>query len=226
MLPRWIAFLVFAALSQAQTYPPPFPREGARKVLENDRVVLWDVVWPKGQPSPVHQHPFDQISVTLVGGAVRVTRLDGTSTVNHSEIGSVVLTAKGTVHTEEGLSDIPQHKIMVELKPAAAPAVPTKQGVPDAFPREGAVKLMENERVIAWDYTWKSGRPVPRHADYHDSVAVFLEGGTLRVTAGGRETGVAGARSPGQAIYSPAHPDAYSEEAAGGMPRAVILELK
>src|SRR5690348_8125628 len=157
MLLRSIALLAFTAISQAQPYPPPFPREGAKKLVENDRVVLWDVVWPKGQPTPVHEHPFDQISVTLTGGAVRVTRRDGRSTVNHSEIGSLTLTAKGTVHIEEGLSDIPQQKIMVELKPAAAPAVPSKTGAPGAFPREGAIKLMENDRVIAWDYTWKPG---------------------------------------------------------------------
>ena len=59
--------------------------------LENERVAVWDVVWPKGQPSPIHEHRYAQISVTLVGGSVRVTRLDGSSTVNQSEMGSLTL---------------------------------------------------------------------------------------------------------------------------------------
>ncbi len=164
MLLRSLVLAFLTGLLQAQTYPLPFPREGARKLFENARVELWDVVWPKGQPSPMHQHPFDQISVTLTGGAVRVTRLDGTSTVNHSELGSVTPTAKGTIHIEEGLSDIPQHKIMVELKPSAAPAIPIKAGVPGAFPREGAIKVFEDNRVIAWDTRGGPGgrrRPMP-----------------------------------------------------------------
>ena len=222
---RRIALFLFAAFAQAQTYPPAFPRAGAQKLFENQRVAVWDVVWPKGQPSPRHQHGFDQISVTLVGGAVRVTRLDGSSTVNHSQIGSVTPTAKGTIHIEEGLSDVPQRKVMLELKPVAAAAIPPKDGVPGAFPRAGAIKVMEDERVIAWDYTWEPGRPVPRHADYRDAVEVFLTGGTLRATAGGRETRTM-QRTAGEAVYVPASADAYTEEAVSGTPRAIILELK
>jgi len=224
MQPRYIPVLLLAAVSQAQTYPPPFPREGAKKLFENDRVAVWDVVWPKGQPSPIHEHRYDQVSVTLVGGSVRVTRLDGTSTVNQSELGSVTLTTKGTVHREEGLSDTPQHKIMVEFKVAGA-TIPSEAGLPGAFPREGAVKLMENDRVIAWDYTWKPGRVVPRHADYHDTVSVFLDGGALAAGPDGG-TNVPVIRTTGQAIYTPASAHASTEEAVRGMPRAVILELK
>ena len=56
---------------------------------------------------------------------------------------------------EEGLSDVPQHKIMLELKPSTRAAA-------NAVPREGAVKLLENDRVIVWDFTWKPGQRVPR----------------------------------------------------------------
>lgn len=30
---------------QTPPLPPPFPRDGATKLLENDRVVVWDVAW-------------------------------------------------------------------------------------------------------------------------------------------------------------------------------------
>jgi len=224
MLPWSVTILLFAAVAQAQSYPPPFPRDGAKKVFENERVAVWDVVWPKGQPSPVHEHRYDQVSVTLVGGAVRVTRLDGSFTVNQSELGSVTLTTKGTVHREEGSSDTPQHKIMIEMKTPGT-SVPTKNGVPDAFPREGAVKVMENDRVIAWDYTWKGGPPSPPSAYYHDTVTVFVEGGTLAAQAGGRNT-VETVRAAGQAIYTPASAESHREQVVRGTPRAVVLELK
>jgi hypothetical protein len=36
---------------QSQVFPPPFPRDGATKIFENDRVIVWDVAWLK-QPYP------------------------------------------------------------------------------------------------------------------------------------------------------------------------------
>jgi quercetin dioxygenase-like cupin family protein len=220
-----VTLCVSAGPSPAENYPPPFPREAARKLFENDRVAVWDVTWPKGQPTVVHQHPVDQISVTLVGGSVRVTRLGETPVVNESEPGSVVFTPKGTVHTEEGLSDVPQRKIMFQLKSSASPPDRAPGSVPAAFPREGAVKLLENARVIAWGFTWRPGQKTPRHADYLDSVMVFLDGGTIRSSA---DTGAAKdtTRSAGEVAYFPHSAVPHTEEAVGGSPRAVIVELK
>ena len=31
------------------SYPNPFDREGATRLLENDRVIVWDNVWKKGR---------------------------------------------------------------------------------------------------------------------------------------------------------------------------------
>ena len=38
------------AARSAANLPPPFPRAGAKQLLDNERVTVWDVVWPKGQP--------------------------------------------------------------------------------------------------------------------------------------------------------------------------------
>jgi quercetin dioxygenase-like cupin family protein len=212
---RWVHTICFvlSAILLAQTYPPPYPRENTKKVLANDRVIVWDVTWPKGQPTAMHEHRLDQLSVTLRGGTVRVSKLGGPVAVNQSTVGSVAFTPHGTVHMEEGLSDVPQHKIMLELQPSTAP--PT-----NAVPREGAVKLLENDRVIVWDFTWKPGQRVAHPADPFDSVTVFLEGGVLR--SGTEEI----QRSAGQVIYSSRRAEPHSEEAAEGTPRAVIVELK
>jgi quercetin dioxygenase-like cupin family protein len=209
----------------AQNYPPPFPRKDATKVFENDRVEVWDVMWPKGQPTPMHEHPYDQISITLVGGSVRVTRSDGNPTMGKSELGSVALTRKGTVHAEEGMSDVPQHKIMVQLKPSVSPDLNTGEGLPGAFPREGATKVLETDRAIVWSYTWRPEQAVPRHADYLDSVTVFLEGGAIRSQAdqGGI---VSAARKSGDVVWAPHSSNGHSDMAVSGSPRAIVVELK
>ncbi|MGD1093254.1 MAG: hypothetical protein ABSB35_14840 [Bryobacteraceae bacterium] len=209
---------VCASTLRAQSYPPPFPREAARMLFENDRVAVWDVTWPKDQPTAMHLHPVDQLSVTLVGGTVRVTRLGGTPAVNESKPGTVVLTPHGTVHMEEGLSDVPQRKIMLQLKSSLS-----SSGA-GASPREGAVKLMENARVIAWDFTWRPGQKT-HHTDTLDSVIVFLDGGTIRSIS---DQGVSNdiTRSAGEVAYFPRSAGAYTEEAVRGSPHAVIVELK
>ena len=59
-----LALLLFA---QAQTYPPPYPRPGTVKLLENDRVVVWDVTWLK-QAYPMHRHVYDYAGVYYTNG--------------------------------------------------------------------------------------------------------------------------------------------------------------
>src|SRR5271155_3498516 len=93
--------------AMAQSYPPAYPRKDAKEILQNDRVNVWDVLWPQNQPTPVHEHPFDLFSITLRAGTVRATRPGRPPGKGEtSTFGSVELTPKGTIHWEEGLSDI------------------------------------------------------------------------------------------------------------------------
>lgn len=219
-----ITLCICTVTLSAQNYPPPFPRPDATMVLENDRVEVWDVTWPKGQPSPMHEHVYDQISITLVAGSIKVTRPSGSPTLGKSQFGSVNFVRKGTVHAEEGMSDVAQHKIMVQLKPSTSPAVDIRDGLPAAFPRVGAVKVLDTDRAVVWDYTWKPEQKGPRHADYRDCVTVFLEGGTIRLQ---RDQGEAteAVRKAGDVIYSSHSQEAYTD-AGSGSPRAIIVELK
>jgi quercetin dioxygenase-like cupin family protein len=226
-IPRMFALALcfVGAAALGQSYPPPYPRHNAKEILQNDRVNVWDVTWPKGQPTAMHEHPFDQLSITLRGGTVRVTRLGGTPSEHDSTVGSVTLTPKGTIHMEEGLSDVPQHKVMLEVKPFSAGPLQLADGVRRAFPREGSVKLLENDRLIAWDFTWKPGQIVPLHAEDLDSVTVFLESGTIRsVTA--QDDVKDTVRNAGEAVYSARNTETHTEEAVTGPVRAVIIQLK
>jgi hypothetical protein len=58
---------VLALLFQSQVLPPPFPRDGAMKLFENDRVVVWDVAWLK-QAYPVHRHVYDYAGIYYTNG--------------------------------------------------------------------------------------------------------------------------------------------------------------
>ena len=53
----WVV-AALVALS-AQTLPPAYPRPGASTLIENQRVVVWNIAWLKGEPSPLHRHLYD-----------------------------------------------------------------------------------------------------------------------------------------------------------------------
>ena len=209
----------------AQTYPPPFPREGATKLIENDRVVVWEVVWQKGKPTPMHQHPLDVAGVFLADGAVKIRTPDGQVRLReHSPIGEVTFSAKGVTHSEEGVSDSPRRGIIIELKDTKVSAIAGPPGVPLAFPREGAKSLLDNPRLSVWDYQWVRGKPVPLHFHDKDVVVVFIEPGGLRSFPQGGEPTVS-ARKFGEVSFNPRN-RTHSEESIEGTPRGIIIELK
>jgi hypothetical protein len=214
-----LMFCFCATVAAPEDYPTPYPRPNATPVLQNDRVNAWEVYWPKGQPTPMHEHTIDQLSITLRGGTVRVTTPAGKATDGHSELGMVVFTRHGTIHQEEGTSDVPQHKIMLEIKPSE----PSTQAV-NRFPPDRAAKALDNDRLIAWDFAWKAGEKVPMHMEDFDSVTVFLVPGTIRsVDAHGKAK--TDERKAGDVVYA-ARGQALTQEAIAGSPRAIIVQLK
>lgn len=64
----------------------------------------------------------------------------------------------------------------------AGPAA-SQDALPDAFPREGAVKILSNGQLDAWDVTWRKDLPTPMHLHRHDYLGVELENSRFRVTA-------------------------------------------
>src|SRR5436305_7428927 len=85
--------------------PPPFPRAGAKQLLDNDRVTVWDVVWPNGQPTALHRHPYALAGVYLEPGTRVITDADGSKRNVSNEAGGVTFQLKGRTHVEVGTSD-------------------------------------------------------------------------------------------------------------------------
>ncbi len=99
-----------------------------------------------------------------------------------------------------------------------------KSGYPDAFPREGIKKLLDNARVTVWDYTWTIGKPTPMHFHAKDVVTIYISTGEIRSTPLKGEPTV-NMVTPGDARYN-ARNRTHTEELIKGMGRAIIVELK
>jgi hypothetical protein len=208
---------------EAQDYPPAFPRPTATKLLETDRLVVWDVVWPKGTATPMHRHVYDQVGTYYQTGGRIITSPDGTARTSATAVGALSTTKRGTTHIEAGATDPPLRAVFIEMKtdtgsgrpdaPAAAPAVWT-QG--------GAKPLLDDERVTVWDYTWQAG-PAATSTYTRETIVVWLSSGRIRVTAKGAASVVDVV--PGQTRRYE-RGAAETAEVVAGTPRAMIFSFK
>jgi hypothetical protein len=96
-------------------YPLAFPRPGAQKILENERVVVWDCTWVPGVASPMHFHDKDIVALFLEAGDLKSTTPDGQSVVNPHTLGEVRFTPGNRTHSEMSVRGNP-HAIFTELK--------------------------------------------------------------------------------------------------------------
>ena len=222
------ALLVLLVSTQAQEYAPAFPRAGAVKAKESDSFIIWKVTREKGKSTGMRKVELDQVSVTIVGGAVKFTTPDGTSRIEEERLGTVRFDQKGTVVAEEGLSDEPSQVTVFQIKDVSLPPWPTTEGIAGHFPRVGARKLFGTNRFTVWEQTWAPGVLLPLHLHYLRGAAVFLDGGKIRhpITSKGI-AGTAESRERGEIILNEAPiPSPHEEIQDEGTPREVYVEIK
>lgn len=220
-------FLLIMSLAAMlfQGLPHASPRDAARQIVDNDVFTVWDVTWAGGRRTPAHSHENDSVSIYLAGGAIRVTSPDGASRVVTHNPGEAAFEAKGGVYGEENTSEnSPVRAIVVNLKSRRDPPLQNVSGYPNAFPRPGVKKILENDRVVVWDYTWTTGAPTPVH--FHDKyvVVVYLEDGAVKSTTLDGNS-VVNEISFGLATANP-RARVHTEEVVRGKARAIIMELK
>src|ERR1700687_3546822 len=58
--------------SGQKKWPPAFPRPGATKVFENDRVIVWDEILTSTEEH-MHKHILDAICIYIQDGAIKAT---------------------------------------------------------------------------------------------------------------------------------------------------------
>jgi len=104
-----------APLANPTKYPLTFPRPGAKKLFENEKVDVWDQVWESGVPTPMHFHDKDVVVWFLEAGDLTSTTLDGKQTLNKYAADTVRFAGRDRTHTET-LVNGKQHAIITELK--------------------------------------------------------------------------------------------------------------
>lgn len=81
-------------------YPLAFPRPHVKKLLENDRVIVWSYRWNPGEPTPMHFHDKDVVVVYLEDTALTSTTPDGKKTLNEYKAFDIRFNKRDRTHTE------------------------------------------------------------------------------------------------------------------------------
>ncbi len=104
----------------------------------------------------------------------RVTVWDVTDSAPAQQTDAVVVSLSGnaTWVPRGALQKIDGRSMIIDLKEHPSPAYKNTTPYPLAFPRPGSKKILENDRVIVWDYTWTPDVATPMH--FHDKDVVVV----------------------------------------------------
>jgi hypothetical protein len=95
--------------------PSAYPRDGAKNVLENPRLRMWDYTFTPDGPAVKRVYRNDVVEVVVTGGVVKVTGPDGKAETRTLAPKQARYISRGTLQTEQGVSGTPR-VIAVELK--------------------------------------------------------------------------------------------------------------
>ena len=95
--------------------PSSYPRDGAKNVLENSRIRMWDYTYqPKGL-AVKRVYRNDVVEVVVTGGTIAVTGSSGKPETRVLAEKQARYISRGTLQTEQGVSGAPR-VIAIELK--------------------------------------------------------------------------------------------------------------
>ena len=132
--------------------PPPYPRPGTTKVMENDLVIVWDVSWLK-QAYPVHRHLYDYAGIYYTDGDRIIVSEQGTRSPTHSVAWDTFFLPRGITHSEEGASEQPLRGVFLEFKQPQPVGTIDARTSPPAFPGTSGKQLRDSERVTICEIT-------------------------------------------------------------------------
>lgn len=201
-----------------------FPSAGETKpAVDNERVRVWDVTLTPGQPAPLPRDT-DVVTMFLVGGKIRTTDADGKSSVAQRSFGNAAYYRKGSVEKIEVVSDSPARVIVIEMKDHPSPDYPKNAQYPPAFPRAGSKKIIENERMVVWNYTWLPNQPTPMHYHDKDALVIYHDEGSVKSTTPDGKAIVNNFKF-GSIRFNPGN-RVHSELLVDGRESAMMMELK
>jgi hypothetical protein len=195
---------------------PQTPARGSSAPAETPGQTSWDA-W-----SPIdnaHVHVQASTSPNPTAGTLPQVRVWLDGHVQYIEAGG-----RAESHAATGSRGPAGGAIVTELKDTHIPPHTNTTSSPLAFPRPNAKKVLENDRVIVWEYSWSPGVPTPMHYHDKDVVVTYLEDGALRSTEPNGQTVV----NPHYFAFTKFNSGdrTHTEELIRGKGRAIIVELK
>jgi hypothetical protein len=173
--------LTLLLFSQAQTYPPPYPRPGTTKLLENERVIVWDVSWLR-QAYPTHRHVYDYAGIYYTSGDRIIVSEKGVRSPTSSVAWDTFFLPRGITHSEEGASEQPLRGVFLEFKEPQPLGTVVARTSPPAFPGPSGKQLRDSERVTIWELAPAPSASGPPHLHTRDAVIVAFRELKPRVT--------------------------------------------
>ena len=172
---RWLFVAVVLLCPHAlhgQSDPPPaYPRPGATRMLENDRVIVWDIAWLM-QEYPVHRHRYAHVGVYYQSGDRIITSTEGVERPVSTEAWNISSQAADVTHAEAGASAEPLRAVFIQIKPDSGGPMEVDGAVP-LFPVDSPLERQNDERAHVWEY--RSGSASARnlqHRHLRDAVVV------------------------------------------------------
>jgi hypothetical protein len=202
-----LALMAMPALAQT-----PVP------VIDNARVTVRDIALEPGKPGAAIPHAGDYVVLYFDGGHIQGA--DGRMKAHPA--GDAAFGHGG--ETRDTAMGAPAREIVVEMKDAASNTVPNTTGLPNGFPREGATKILENDKVIVWNYTWALNKPTTMHFHNTEVVVAYRGDGDIKAATPDGKSAV-NHRKTGDIVYNLAN-RSHSEELVNGTASGIMLELK
>jgi hypothetical protein len=181
--------------------------DGARPLIDNPRVTVWDLTWTRGVPAVMERTSSNSLWISVAPTA-----------------GTVVYWAKGAARRATQSTGAPVRMVVVDIKNGPVGALENKAGVVNAFPRPGSRKLFENDLVVVWDYTWTLGQPTAMHFHDKDALVVYLKDGAVKSTTPDGKSDVT-PRKVGMTAFNP-RARIHTETLVEGESRGIITEFK
>jgi hypothetical protein len=166
------------------------------------------------------------LALTSIVTNPRVAVTDGKDTGTRSHDAVVVDPRTASAQFVKAGAPLPDRdrSIIIELLEPPVGRLPNTTGLPDAFDRPGIEKLLENDRVTVWRYTWLPHKRTPLHFHATDVVVVYTADGVLESFTPDGKTSM-NPNSYGLAKFSP-RGRVHQEELVKGKSSAVMVELK
>ena len=205
---RWlfaaVAPLLLQTASPQANLPPAYPRVGTTKILDNDRVQVWNIAWLKGESYPLHRHLYDLVGVYYEPGDRMIISPEGAKRPVSTKAWDIAFQRSGVTHIEEGVSDPPLRAVFVEMKQKSPYGTSASDGAL-TFAGIGGTQKLDNDRVTVWEFTQPP--PAISHRHTHNTVVVAFGSTPPKVVWVEQGT-------------------VHADEGVGGASRVYVFEIK